>query len=92
MMRHKTKTSIKKRRKIAGAVQPLFVSIAQARKILGVGRTLMYDIINAKMVETVKINNRHLCSTQSIEALADKILKEGSIDIPSKDNLEKNDG
>jgi len=86
MLSYKTKTVRKKRRKIPGAVQPLFVSIAQARKILGVGRTLMYDIINAKMVETVKINNRHLCSTKSIEALADKILKEGGIDIPKKDS------
>jgi excisionase family DNA binding protein len=50
-------------------VLPLTLSINDAASSLGIGRTKLYQLINAGKLEAVRIGRRTLVKTASIEAL-----------------------
>jgi excisionase family DNA binding protein len=47
----------------------LTVSITKTIKILGLGRTTVYSLINSGELEAVKIGNRRLVKVESIRRL-----------------------
>ena len=51
-------------------MEPLCLSINDTAQTLGIGRTKIYELINAGQLETVKIGRRTLVRTASIRAIA----------------------
>lgn len=49
---------------------PLLCSIPTAASALGVGRSMVYDLIGSGQLETVTIGRRRLVRVESIRALA----------------------
>jgi excisionase family DNA binding protein len=49
-------------------MEPVCASINETVRALGVGRTKVYELINAGRLETVKIGRRTLVRTASIRA------------------------
>lgn len=57
----------------APAVQtptPMLVSIKEARRLIGVSNTRIYDLINTGALETVRIGKRHMVRYSSLQKLA----------------------
>ena len=52
--------------------QPITLSIKDAARTLGIGRTTIYRLIGEQRLETVKIGNRTLVKTASINRLIDQ--------------------
>lgn len=52
-------------------MDPLFVSITEAAKALSLGRTSVYELINAGELETRKMGRRRLVTVASLKRLAD---------------------
>jgi excisionase family DNA binding protein len=50
-------------------MDPITVTIADAKKATGLGVTTIYDLINKGKLETVKVGRRTLVKTASIRAL-----------------------
>lgn len=50
----------------------LTISIAKTVKILGLGRTTIYNLIAADQLEAVRINGRRLIKMESIRRLIEK--------------------
>ena len=50
-------------------MEPLTVTVAGARKALGIGTTKIYELIGEGQLRTVKIGRRTLIRTDSIYAL-----------------------
>ncbi len=48
------------------------VSIVDAGKALGVGRSTIYELINSGDLKTIKIGRRNLVTIESIRALVDQ--------------------
>lgn len=51
-------------------MDPLFVSITEAAKALGLGRTSVYELIRTGELETRKMGRRRLVTVASIKRLA----------------------
>ena len=51
-------------------MDPVLISIMEAAKILSLGRTSIYDLINSGALETRKIGRRRLVTVESIRRLA----------------------
>ena len=51
------------------------VSILQACAMLGIGRSKLYETINAGKLETVKLGTRTLVRVASIKAFSDSLAK-----------------
>ena len=47
----------------------LTVSVAEACRLIGIGRTKVYELINERRLETVKLGRRTLVKVQSIRSL-----------------------
>ena len=52
-------------------MEPLTVTVAGAKKALGLGTTKIYDLINDGKLRTVKVGRRTLVRTDSIRQLVD---------------------
>lgn len=50
-------------------MNPISLSINDAARAIGIGRTKLYDLINTGALKTVRLGRRTLVSTASIEAL-----------------------
>lgn len=50
-------------------MEQIAVSVRDAAKMLSIGRTATYVLINSGRLKTVKIGDRRLCSVESIRAL-----------------------
>lgn len=53
-------------------MEPLTVTVANARRALGIGTTKIYELIGEGQLRTVKIGRRTLIRTDSIYALVGK--------------------
>jgi len=52
-------------------MDPITVSVDEARKALGIGRTKFYELVGEGRLKTLKIGRRTLVLVASIRALAD---------------------
>jgi excisionase family DNA binding protein len=59
---------------------PLLYSIAEAARLLGVGRTKAYDLIDRGDLETVYIDARRLVIAASLNALIERLPKGGAVE------------
>lgn len=53
-------------------MDPITVTIENAKSALGIGHTTIYRLINEGALETVKIGRRTLVKTDSIRALVNQ--------------------
>lgn len=53
-------------------MQPITVSIAEACRIVGIGKTSLYAAINAGKIEAVRVGRRRLVKVASLEALIEE--------------------
>ncbi|MGH3633961.1 MAG: helix-turn-helix domain-containing protein [Mycobacterium sp.] len=51
----------------------LLVSHDEAMHMIGIGRTKLYELIDAREIEPVKIGRRALITTKSITAYVDRL-------------------
>ncbi len=56
-------------------MDPINLSIIDAARALGVGRSKLYELINAGQLETVKLGTRTLVRVASIRAFSDSLAK-----------------
>ncbi len=54
-------------------MDPINLSIIDAARTLGVGRSKLYELINAGQLETVKLGTRTLVRVASIRAFSDSL-------------------
>ena len=54
-------------------MDPLTVTVASARKALGIGTTKLYELIGEGQLRTIKLGRRTLIRTDSIRALVDRL-------------------
>ena len=58
-------------------MEPICASVNDTARVLGIGRTKVYELINAGQLETVKIGRRTLVRTASIRS----VVGEGRTDV-----------
>lgn len=51
-------------------VQPLFVDTATTQKMLGIGKTKVFELLKSKKLKRVKIGTKTLVTVESINTLA----------------------
>jgi len=56
-------------------MDPINLSIIETARTLGVGRSKLYELINAGQLETVKLGTRTLVRVASIRAFSDSLAK-----------------
>ncbi len=56
-------------------VKPMVVGVGDAMKMLSIGRTKLYDLINTGELKTVRIGSRTLIKVADIEAFIEKNLE-----------------
>lgn len=49
---------------------PILVTIPEACRLIGIGRTRLYELIRAQQIDGVKIGKRTLIRYESLQALA----------------------
>ncbi|MCW1431886.1 helix-turn-helix domain-containing protein [Novosphingobium sp. JCM 18896] len=52
-------------------MEKLYVSVTEACRLIGVGRTTMYSLFDRGTVETITIGRRRLVVLKSLRALGD---------------------
>jgi excisionase family DNA binding protein len=52
-------------------MEPFVLSIEEARRAIGIGRTKLYELINSGALETMTIGRRRLVTVGSIKRLVD---------------------
>ncbi len=62
-------------------MEPLAISVNDAAKALGVGRTTIYVLIKSKDLKTIKIGRRTLVKMDSIRLLVGSYLSESVADV-----------
>ena len=48
---------------------PITISIAEACRLAGIGKTSLYELLNAGKIEAVRVGRRRLIKFASLEAL-----------------------
>lgn len=56
--------------------QPLAVSPREAAKMLGLGRTKLYELISSKEIASIKLGSRRLIQVSAIQAWLDSLSAE----------------
>ena len=51
--------------------EPLLVTVQEARKLIGIGTTKLYELINEGRLEVVKIGRRTMVRFESLKRLAE---------------------
>lgn len=59
-------------------MNPLNISIPEAARALGVGRSATYELLNAGKLKSVKIGSRRLVTVASVMAFADSLEKQAA--------------
>lgn len=54
-------------------MEPITITVAGARKALGIGTTKLYELISEGQLRTIKLGRRTLIRTDSIRALVDRL-------------------
>lgn len=58
-------------------MQPLLLSTRDARSLLGIGHTKLYQLINNGRLETIKIGRKRLITVSSANRLIDELTTVG---------------
>jgi excisionase family DNA binding protein len=61
--------SVQKQCRPFAVEKPVWVSVKDATRLSGIGRTKLYELLNANAIASVKIRRKRLVSLASIEAL-----------------------
>lgn len=59
-------------------MEPLNVTIPEAARIIGCGRSKIYELIQRNSLEAVKLGSRTLIRVASIKALSDSLTAKGA--------------
>lgn len=59
-----------------GSDQVLFVSVKTAARMLSLGRTRLYELLDAGEIESVRFGGRRLISRASISAFAERLFEQ----------------
>lgn len=59
-------------------MDPINLSIVDAAQVLGIGRSKLYELINARQLETVKLGTRTLVRVASVRAFSNSLDKRAS--------------
>ena len=62
----------------AQKLDPILVSISEAHKALGIGRTKLYEEINAGRIRVVRFGKRSLIPVDELRAWPDRIESAGN--------------
>lgn len=62
-------------------MKPIFVSVPEASRVLGLGLTKTHELLGAGALRSAKIGSRRLVYIESIEALAASLMAD-----PANDN------
>ena len=54
-------------------ITPITMSINDATKLVGLGRTTIYKLIEEGRIETIRIGRRTLCKVASLQRLVDDL-------------------
>jgi phage antirepressor YoqD-like protein len=54
--------------------RPLLCSVIDGAKMLGIGRSAMYEILSSHQILSVKMGKRRLCLVSSIESYVESLL------------------
>jgi excisionase family DNA binding protein len=54
-------------------LKPLLVSVNEAVRLIGIGRTALYEYINSNELDTVRIGGRRLIKLSSIDDFIDRM-------------------
>lgn len=57
---------------IVAPLSPLCVRVSSAARLLGIGRTKTYELINAGDLDTIKVGQAVLVTMKSLEAFVDR--------------------
>lgn len=55
----------------ATSIEPLAVSVTRAAQLLGIGRTITYDLIKCGKLQTANIGRRNMVRMSSIKRLVE---------------------
>ena len=55
----------------AAGIEPLAVSVTRAAQLLGIGRTITYELIKCGKLETANIGRRNMVRMSSIKRLVE---------------------
>lgn len=61
-----------------GQVDPIFVSVKEAANIVGLSPWTMYQLLDAKAIESRYAGRRRLVSVESLKAYAERLPTEAS--------------
>ena len=53
-------------------MDPLLVSVQQAARMLGIGRTSIYQLINSGELQTMKLGRRRLITIESLRRVTER--------------------
>lgn len=59
--------------KVSASVQPVLLSIGEAARLLGIGRSTLYGLLNDGDLSGLKIGGRTLISRLDLEALVESL-------------------
>ena len=57
------------------AVSPLLVSVERAAELLGVGRTLVYEMLRAGSLPSIALGRRRLVPVKGLEAFVEQLTR-----------------
>lgn len=55
------------------ADQPLLVTVQEAARLLGIGRTTMFELIGSGGIKSIRLGRRRLISRRSLETFVDEL-------------------
>lgn len=68
-------------------MQPIFISVPQASRVLGLGLTKTNELISNGMLRSAKIGARRLIFSESVEELAARLMAEQANDNSNEEVL-----
>lgn len=60
-------------RLISDAVQTLLVTVEEAARLLGIGRTTMFELIARGNIKSVRLGRRRLIARKNLESFVDEL-------------------
>lgn len=69
--------------------EPFLISIDETQKMIGVGRTKVYQLMDDRELESVKIGDRRLITMPSIKKMIERLLEDpAAAPLPADEGAE----